>query len=221
MTRAPAGGAERTSVGGRARGGGGFGALASRWRVPLGFLLAAVFLWRARPTPLSLAVGLPLAALGLALRAAAAGHIRKNDALATSGPYRFTRNPLYLGSAILAAGFVVAAADWVLLALTLLMLFGIYHPVIRREEAYLADRFGAEFADFCGRVPRLWPRLTPAPNPRTAAAADPAAHHPGAVAVFSWALYRRHREYNALLGYWGLAALVLLKWLWLAGRWPF
>lgn len=173
----------------------------ARIRVPLGFAAAAVFLLRARPTPLSLALGLPMAALGLALRALASGHIRKNDALATTGPYRFCRNPLYLGSAILAAGFLLAAADPLMAVAAAVLFAAVYGPVIRREEAYLAQRFGPAFTAYCRAVPRFWPRLWPAPVP--------APEH--AVSGFSLALYRRHREYNALMGYALVTAVLMLK----------
>ncbi len=178
-----------------------FGAWLARIRVPLGFVAAALFLLRARPSPLSLALGLPLAAAGLALRAAAAGHIRKNDALATTGPYRYCRNPLYLGSAILAAGFLLAAADPLMAALAAALFAAVYAPVIRREEAYLAQRFGPAFADYCRVAPRFLPRLWPARTGEGGAAAS----------RFSLALYRRHREYNALLGYAAVAAILILK----------
>ncbi len=177
------------------------GAWLARIRVPLGFLAAAVFLLRARPTPLSLALGLPLAAVGLALRALASGHIRKNDALATTGPYRFCRNPLYLGSAILAAGFLLAAADPLLAVAAAVLFAAVYGPVIHREEAYLAQRFGPAFTAYCRAVPRFWPRLWPAPVPG----------QDHAVSGFSLALYRRHREYNALMGYALMTAVLVLK----------
>lgn len=179
-----------------------------RLRVPLGFALAAALILLARPRPLSLAVGLPLAALGLALRASAAGHIRKNDVLAVSGPYRFTRNPLYLGSTLLGLGLVVAADRWILAVLAALTLVLVYLPVIRTEEQFLAGRFGAEFEAYAARVPRLLPRLWPKPAPV------------GGAGRFSFALYCRHREYRALLGFLGLALVLLLKWSGLAGSLP-
>lgn len=182
---------------------------AQRWRVPLGFALAAALILGARPQPLSLLLGLPIAALGLALRAGAAGHIRKNDALATTGPYRFTRNPLYLGSTVLAVGLVVAANAWLLALLAVLMLVGVYLPVIRQEEQFLAARFGGAFDAYAAQVPRLLPRLRPAP----AGMAAPAA------AGFSLALYRRHREYQALLGFLALALVLIAKWKF-PGMWP-
>lgn len=172
----------------------------TRWRVPLGFAAAVALIVLARPRPLPLAVGFVLGAAGLAVRAYASGHIRKNDELAIAGPYRFCRNPLYLGSLLLAAGFLVAAARWPLAVLALALFVGVYLPVIRREERYLAERFGPAFDAYAHRVPRLWPRW-----PSTAAP-------PGA--SFSWRLYRRHREYQALAGFLGLFLVLVLKWHW-------
>src|SRR5437773_10178000 len=102
-------------------------------RVPLGFVCAAVFVLLAKPELVTLAAGSVVSILGLALRAWSAGHIRKNDALATSGPYAFTRNPLYLGSFLLGLGFTVAAARWVLGAVFVALFLGIYLPVMRVE----------------------------------------------------------------------------------------
>lgn len=170
-----------------------------RWRVPLGFLGAVALIVLARPRAATLAVGLPVAAAGLALRAAAAGHIRKNDVLATTGPYRWCRNPLYLGSSLLGAGLVIAAASWWLALLALVFLLGIYLPVIRREEAFLAQRFGDDFHRYRTAVPRLLPRW-------------PATRAPQAPAGFSLALYLRHREYQALMGFLALALVLVAKW---------
>lgn len=168
----------------------------ARWRVPLGFIVAVIYILRARPTWPSLGVGLLIAALGLLVRALASGHIQKNQSLAITGPYRYTRNPLYLGSLGLALGFVIAARDWLMAILALAMLAGVYFPVIRSEETYLSQRFGADFDLYCRQTPRLFPGLFRRPPPQ-----------PGA-SGFSWALYFRHREYNALIGY-GWLALVL------------
>ncbi|MGH9393622.1 MAG: methyltransferase family protein [Terriglobales bacterium] len=169
-----------------------------RWRVPLGFASAAALLLLAHPRLRTLALGLPIAVIGVALRAAAAGHIRKNDELATQGPYRYTRNPLYLGSSVLGAGLVIAAGSWWLALLAVLLLGLVYLPVIRQEERYLSARFGEAFQAYAARVPRLLPRWP----------ARPAA----ASAGFSFALYRRHREYQALLGFAALALALILKW---------
>ena len=78
-----------------------------RFRVPLGFLFAAIFLIFAKPELLTLFMGGAIAVVGLLVRAWAAGHIRKNQTLAVSGPYAHTRNPLYLGSFILGVGFTI------------------------------------------------------------------------------------------------------------------
>lgn len=177
----------------------------SRWRVPLGFVSAAVLIVAARPVPVSLAVGLPIAILGLGLRAAAAGHIRKNQTLATSGPYRFTRNPLYLGSTVLAIGLVIAADSWLLAMLAGAMLLGVYIPVIRQEEAYLASRFGAAFEVYAARVPRLIPW-------RPVAGMGGG----GERGRFSLDLYFRHREYQALIGFLAIALVLVVK-CWAAG----
>lgn len=174
----------------------------SRWRIPLGFALAAIYLWRAHPDATSLAVGLPLAVCGLVLRATAAGYIEKNALLTVSGPYRWTRNPLYLGSLLLAAGFILAARDWVAAVLALLLLTAVYLPVIRQEEAFLAQRFPLQFAAYARSVPRFWPRRPPSAQPAQQ------------LTFFSWSRYLRHREYNALLGFLLVMAALMVKLLW-------
>ena len=173
--------------------------IARRIRVPLSFAFAAVYVWLARPTLVSIAIGILLLLPGLLLRAIASGHVAKNEQLATSGPYAYTRNPLYLGSLILAVGFAVAARSW-LIGLSMIAIFlAIYIPVIRGEEEFLRGRF-PEFADYASRVPRLLPRFTPATRGQT---------------TFSWDLYRKHREYNAVLGAAVMMGLLALKLFWL------
>lgn len=172
--------------------------IARRIRVPLGFVFAAVFLWLARPTPLYLALSLLLVAPGVLLRGYASGYVKKNAELTTTGPYAHTRNPLYLGSILIAVGFSLAARSfWIALVLVALFL-AIYLPVIRSEEQYLRSVFPG-FDDYAARVPRLIPRLTPARQ----ATAEPGA--------FSSALYRKHREYNALIGAACMYAALILK----------
>ena len=104
-----------------------------RWRVPLGFLCGALFIFFARPTPKALLIGASVSLLGLAIRAWAAGHIRKNAQLATSGPYAFTRNPLYFGSFLLSLGFTIASGRLLLGLLFAALFLGIYLPVMRVE----------------------------------------------------------------------------------------
>jgi len=163
--------------------------------VPLGFLFAGVYLWLAHPTWISLLAGVAVTALGLALRAAAAGHVRKNAELTTTGPYAYTRNPLYLGSFLIATGFAIASRNlWVAL-IVVVLLGGIYWPVIRSEEEYLRTHFSG-FDEYAQRVPRLVPRLNQGGAPADA---------------FSSALYRKHREYNALLGALAMMGALICK----------
>jgi protein-S-isoprenylcysteine O-methyltransferase Ste14 len=169
--------------------------VARRIRVPLGFVAAALYLfelWRRAPQPAAVAWSLALALPGLWLRAYASGYVKKNRELTVTGPYAHTRNPLYLGSMLIAAGFAVALLSWSV-ALVLAVGFAmIYVPVIASEERYLRGTFPG-FDEYCRRVPRLIPRLTAAQAPDTQAGTA----GPGS---FSLALYLRHREYNSLLG---------------------
>ncbi|MGH9903121.1 MAG: methyltransferase family protein, partial [Pyrinomonadaceae bacterium] len=138
------------------------GTWVQRWRVPMGFLCGAIFIALARPAPAPLAIGGGVALLGLLLRAWAAGHIRKNAALAVSGPYAHTRNPLYFGSFFLGLGFTVAAGRPLLLGGLFAALFlGIYLPVMRVEAATLTELFGDSYERYAAAVPLFFPRLTP------------------------------------------------------------
>src|SRR6187431_602973 len=130
-----------------------------RFRVPLGFLIAALVLYLAQPTSFSLLLGLPIAIAGAVLRGLAAGVIRKDAVLTTSGPYAWTRNPLYLGSFLLGVGFGVMSGSWLASALIVLPSFVIYPNVINREEAHLQRLFPAEFREYCTKVPRFFPRF--------------------------------------------------------------
>src|SRR5579864_3694315 len=137
-----------------------WGDTARRIRVPLGFVFAIVYFWLARPSRESLLVGAAICIPGLALRALASGHVQKNTCLTTTGPYAYTRNPLYLGSLMLAGGFAVAARSlWIALAIVALFL-AVYLPVVRAEEEFLRLRF-PEFAEYAQRVPRFLPRWRP------------------------------------------------------------
>jgi protein-S-isoprenylcysteine O-methyltransferase Ste14 len=169
---------------------------ARRIRVPLGFVAAAIYIYeleQRHPLPVAVAASLALVLPGLWLRGYAAGYVKKNQELTQTGPYAHTRNPLYLGSILIAAGFAVALLSWPM-ALVLAMGFAaIYIPVIASEERFLRAAF-PEFEHYCTQVPRLIPRLVPAPS------------KPG-VGGFSFALYLQHREYNAAIG----AALLYLS----------
>ncbi|MGC2697449.1 MAG: isoprenylcysteine carboxylmethyltransferase family protein [Candidatus Angelobacter sp.] len=175
--------------------------VATRSRVPLGFLFAAAYLWFAWPTWVSLSAGAAFIVVGLLVRAMASGHIRKNAALATTGPYAYMRNPLYLGSIVIALGFIVAARNvWIGIGALAMFAF-IYLPVIKAEEAYLRATF-SDYAQYASHVPRFFPRLTPHRS-------DPASDS-GSLS-FSAELYMRHREYNAALGSVLMIGALILK----------
>jgi protein-S-isoprenylcysteine O-methyltransferase Ste14 len=174
-----------------------------RWRVRFGYPVALVYLALARPTTRSLLIGAAIAIVGLVIRAWAAGHLRKHEALAVGGPYAFTRNPLYFGSVILAAGFVVAGwSIWAAVAVAAyLALF--YPAVMKREETELQQHYGEDFRQYASAVPLFWPSFR-----RFTSSA-------GGAESFSGHLYRRNREYQAAIGFLlGLAAL------WARMRWP-
>jgi protein-S-isoprenylcysteine O-methyltransferase Ste14 len=175
------------------------GTFVQRWRVPLGFLCGAIFLIAAQPTAVMLAIGGVLAIFGLLIRAWASGHIRKNDTLAISGPYAFTRNPLYLGSFLLGIGFTVAANNWWLVGLFAALFLGVYLPVMRIEARTLLELFGEEYEKYAKAVPLLLPRLT-AYKPENESNAK-----------FDLNLYLRYREYRAALGLVAAWCLLLLK----------
>ena len=169
--------------------------IARRIRVPLGFLFAIAYIWLARPTVRSIVTGACIALIGLLIRALASGHVKKNEQLTTSGPYAYTRNPLYFGSFILAAGFAVASRSWWVALIAAVMFFAIYIPVIRGEEAFLRSHF-PEFDEYTRHVPRLFPRLRPYEHSAT---------------TFSWDLYWKHREYNAAIGAVFMIAAMVVK----------
>ena len=182
-----------------------WGRVARRIRVPLGFLLAALYLfelWRREPRPAAVGWSLLLVIPGLRLRGYASGYVKKNRELTQTGPYAYTRNPLYLGSILIAAGFAVALLSWPVAAMLTAMFLIIYVPVIASEERFLRSTF-PDFNAYCHRVPRLIPRLT--------AAAPSMGQTEVSSGKFSVDLYLRHREYNATIG----AALLYLSLLFL------
>lgn len=166
----------------------------SRYRVPAGWALGVLVLALARPTPASLLLGLPLAVLGEALRVWASGHIEKTERLATGGPYAHTRNPLYLGSLLIALGVALACSSpWVVLAVAAYFL-AFYPAVMREESAFLARKFPQDWAAWAGAVPSFWPRPAPA-GPRASR--------------FEWRRVGRNREWRTAIAIPLLAALLL------------
>jgi protein-S-isoprenylcysteine O-methyltransferase Ste14 len=172
--------------------------VARRIRVPLGFVFSVVYVWLARPTRISLVGGTLVLIPGLVLRGLASGHVQKDKELTTSGPYAYTRNPLYLGSLMLGAGFAVAARSWWIVAIMLLMFGLIYVPVIAGEERYLRRTFPG-YDDYARYVPRMLPRLSP---------------YRKQVSSYRSARYWKHREYQASLGCAVLLVILVVKLLW-------
>lgn len=165
----------------------------AKLRVLCGFVLVGTFAWLSHPSILSLEIGLPVALLGLLLRGWAAGHLRKNMDLARSGPYAWVRNPLYIGTLLAAAGFVIASLRWELALIFAAVFLLIYLPVIELEEQHLRKLF-PEYAEYAALVPKLLPAIPRRRSPLG----------------FRWAVYRRNEEYQAALGF--LAGAVWLVW---------
>jgi len=182
-----------------------------RWRVRVGYPVAILYWVLATPKPHWIAIGAVIAGLGLIIRAAASGQLRKNEELATSGIYSVTRNPLYLGSAILAAGFIVAGGSlWAgLLVAVYFCVF--YYAVMRNEEEELRAKFAASFEKYAANVPLFLPNIFRGPKQPVEGAAPK---------VFSWAQYRRNREYKPLIGTVGAFAIVWFR-MWFRTRYGF
>lgn len=175
-----------------------------RIRVPAGFAYAALFLVLCRPNPVAFFGGTALAALGLGIRVWAAGHLEKWKRLAVDGPYRYTRNPLYLGSFVMGLGFSVASASLLLLILFVLLFISIYLPVMRREERELDAAYGAKFTAYRRLVPLFFPMPWRRPGPV----------EPGSGSNFQWSKVILNREYQAVIGFVVVTLLVGLKMLW-------
>ncbi len=161
--------------------------LLARRRVPLGFVAAAVTLLLARPSPESWTMGLLVALAGEAVRVWAAGHLEKSREVTRSGPYRFTRHPLYVGSSIIALGIVLASRSVVVAVIAAVYMFATIAAAIRTEEAFLRQAFGSMYEEYS--------EARAAPMPRR----------------FSFDRVMRNREYRAILGLVAGFALLALK----------
>ncbi len=159
--------------------------LLQKYRVAIGLVAGVVFLIFSRPTLISMALGGLVALSGLAIRAWASGHIRKNRELAVSGPYAYTRNPLYLGSLVLAIGFSIATGIWWVAVLVTILFIGIYFPVMSVEAQELTDIFGEDYQKYAGQVSLFFPWFSDCERGEN---------------KFELALYLRYREYRAFLG---------------------
>ncbi len=171
-----------------------------RWRVRLGYPLAVAVLFFARPQPKSILYGALVGAIGLAIRAWGAGYLRKQELLTVTGPYAYTRNPLYLGSAILALGTGIATRSWISAAILLVYFAVFYSMVMRKEEHELRLHHGEQFDRYAAAVPLFFPRLAPKKLPGDS---------PGR---FSFAQYRKNHEWQAAIGF--LLLLIVLVAIW-------
>ncbi|MFN7829108.1 MAG: methyltransferase family protein [Acidobacteriota bacterium] len=175
-----------------------------RWRVPLGFISAILYVVFSRPTWRLLVTGLPLAVAGSLVRAWASGHLRKNRELATGGPYAFTRNPLYFGSFLLLLGFAIAGGSLPLGLWLILFFWLIYWPVIRAEAAHVEELFGEEYLAWAREVPLFFPRLTPAGG----------WVRQNGERSFDLQQYLNHREYRLTIGLLFVILILIAKIVW-------
>lgn len=175
-------------------------AFLARYRVRLGYPLAIAVLWLAHPTPRSILYGAFAGIPGLLLRAWAAGYLHKQQVLTVNGPYAYTRNPLYLGSAFLALGAAIATHSWYSSAILAAYFALFYSVVMRREERELRTHHGDAFDQYARAVPLFLPRWTKANLSANAAGS------------FSLAQYKKNHEWQAAVGFVLLLAMLFLLW---------
>src|SRR6266513_944114 len=171
-----------------------------RWRVRLGYPLAIALLYFSRPTPPSILVGALTGIIGLGVRAYAAGYLHKQEVLTIAGPYAYTRNPLYLGSAILALGAGIATRSWISVSILIFYFAIFYSIVMRRESTELHLRHRASFEEYARAVPLFIPRLTAARLPADSAGS------------FSLTRYKKNHERQAPVGFLFLLLVLLVIW---------
>jgi Phospholipid methyltransferase len=171
-----------------------------RWRVRLGYPLAIAVLFFARPQPRSILYGALVGLVGLALRAWAAGFLHKQEVLTVTGPYAYTRNPLYLGSAVLTLGVAIATRSWISSLLLGAYFTVFYSIVIRREENELRPRHAENFDRYAATVPLFFPRLSAAKLSDSGSTA------------FSTTQFKKNHEWQAAVGFVLLLIVLLLIW---------
>lgn len=180
----------------------------ARWRVRIGYPLAVVVLWLSRPDPHSILAGAGIGIIGLIIRAYAAGYLHKQSILATTGPYAYTRNPLYFGSSIMAVGAAVAMNSIASASLLLVYFTLVYTLVMRREELELRGLHGSTFEAYAQSVPLFFPRLSPVKQSTVSTLAQSEIQTRG----FSFAQYRKNHEHQALLGFLLLLVVLVIVW---------
>jgi protein-S-isoprenylcysteine O-methyltransferase Ste14 len=162
-----------------------WGKTAQKIRVPAGTLLGAIFLLFMHPSIPSLWIGGIIAFSGAFLRLWAAGHIEKGISLTRGGPYSLTRNPLYLGSFIMAIGVFIGGQAYWLLPFFGLFFLGLYYPVMRAEEQELLRGHGEKFLEYIRSVPMFFPGFPGSPD---------------GTSTFSWSRAIKNREHRTLAG---------------------
>lgn len=172
----------------------------ARWRVRLGYPLALLVLWFAQPDPTSIVIGAAVAFVGVLIRAYAAGYLHKQEVLTVTGPYAYTRNPLYFGSSILALGAAIAMRSWISAILLLAYFAIVYWVVMKREEQELRAKHREAFDQYAARVPLFFPKPS-----SDSPAGESAAH-------FSVAQYRKNHEQDAFFGFLLLILLLIIRW---------
>ena len=173
---------------------------ARKIRVPAGTALGIIFLLLMRPTVQSLWIGAFIALAGALLRVWAAGHIVKGKMLTKTGPYAFSRNPLYLGSFFMALGVIIGGRKFWLLPVFALFFLVFYVPVMRAEEQELSNCYGNEFAEYANKVPLFFPLFRSPVYP---------------VSGFLWSRFLRNREHRTIIGLIFAEAVLVLECLFL------
>ena len=177
---------------------------AQKARVPAGTALGIIFLVFMHPSIKSLMIGAFFTLLGALTRIWAAGHIEKRVRLARSGPYAYTRNPLYLGSFLMAFGVILAGQRYELLLFFALFFIGVYFPVMRAEEQDLEQAYGADFLEYSCITPLFLPK-----RPKKLEKLKKAESQ----ARFSWARVRKNREHRNLVSLLGVEVILVLIYL--------
>ena len=171
---------------------------AQKLRVPAGTVLGVIFLVFMHPSRHSLWLGGVLSLAGVLLRLWAAGHLIKGRVLTRTGPYAFSRNPLYLGSFFMALGIIIGGQGYWLLLVFGAFYLTFYLPVMRAEEQEMMRGYGDAFIEYAARVPLFLPRITPGGY---------------AVAGFEWSRFVRNREYRTVIGLVLAEAFLILRYL--------
>lgn len=174
-----------------------------RTRVALAWIFVALLIFSARTYPTW--PGILLCFVGATIRVWASGYLRKDTRPAVGGPYAFVRNPLYLGTYLMALGTAAAVGAWALLALASVLFAVIYHFIILDEEIKLREIFGAPYLKFCSLVPRFFPRPWPASSHALTEVNPEPSYR-----VYDWALSMKNKSYESYASFAGLIAFVWL-----------